>query len=263
MNTSKGSLVFPSVKAEEIIRNLRIREPSEIHIKDISMVCGAYVKEDILEGSEGRLIRKGSTGIITINNRIPEEGRKRFAIAHELGHFELHTVSQLLLCTKEDMYVWNKNKTQEIEANKFAASILMPAEIFKRYLDDIPPNMEIIKNLSAKFRTTLTATALRYVQLSTEPCAIAITKNSIIKWYKKSPNFDFHLRVGEKLSPIIEEINSNDVEVVPTLPTKVPASAWLVNVENQALIFEQSVVQKSYDVILTLLWISNEIRQSL
>lgn len=263
MNSPKRSLVLPSIKAEEIIKNLRIREPSEIHIRDISMMRGAYVKEDILVGSEGRLISKGRTGIITINNKIPEEGRKRFAIAHELGHFELHAVSQLVLCAEEDMCVWNKNKTQEIEGNEFASCILMPTEIFTRNFETDPPSMEIVKELSGKFRTTLTATALRYVQLTSEPCAVAITKNGIIKWYKKSPSFDFHIKVGEKLSPIIKDLDSNTVEEVPTRPTKVPASAWLVGVENEeALIFEQSVALRRYDVILSLLWIFNKIQRS-
>jgi len=263
VNSSRRSLAFPLVKAEEIIKNLQIREPSEIQIRDISMVRGVYVKEKILEGSEARLLRKGSIGIITVNNRIPEEGRKRFAIAHELGHFELHTVSQLVLCAEEDMYVWNKNKEQEIEANEFAASILMPTEIFAPHFDAGPPNIEIVRDLSGKFRTTLTATALRYVQLSSEPCAATITKNGIIKWYKKSPSFDFHIKVGEKLSPIIEDLDSHDVEEVPTRPTKVPASAWLAGVKNEeALIFEQSIALRSYGVILSLLWICDKIQRS-
>ncbi len=263
MNSYRRSLAHPSVKAEEIIKNLQIKEPSEIQIRDICMVRGVYVKEKILEGSEARLIRKGSLGIVTVNNIIPEEGRKRFAIAHELGHFELHTVSQLVLCTEEDMYVWNENKKQEIEANEFAASILMPTKIFARHFEVGQPNMEIVKDVSGKFRTTLTATALRYVQLSSEPCAVAITKNGIIKWYRKSLSFDFHIKVGEKLSPIIEDLDSNDVEEVTSRPTKVPASAWLAGVKNEeALIFEQSVALRSYGIILSLLWIFDEIRPS-
>lgn len=263
MNSSRSSLTFPLEKAEEIIKNLQIREPSEIQIRDISMVRGVYVKEKTLEGSEARLLRKGNIGIITVNNRIPEEGRKRFAIAHELGHFELHTVSQLVVCAEEDMYVWNENKKQEFEANEFAASILMPTEIFTRHFDAGPPNIEIVKDLSGKFRTTLTATILRYVQLSSEPCAVAITKNGIIKWYKKSPSFEFHVRVGEKLSPIMEDLHSHGIEEVSTCPTKVPASAWLTGVKNEeALMFEQSIALRSYGVILSLLWICNEIKSS-
>ena len=88
---------IPSAKAKEIIKALQIRYHSEIYIRDIAMERGAYVRERSLEGSEGRLVRKGDRGIITVNRWISEEGRKRFAIAHELGHFELHSDSQLIL----------------------------------------------------------------------------------------------------------------------------------------------------------------------
>ena len=182
----------PSLKAKAIIQSLQIRDPSEINVKDIAMVRGAFVRERALEGSEARLLRKGSLGIITVNSSIPEEGRKRFAIAHDLGHFELHSASQLIVCAEEDMFVWNENKSQEIEANEFASNILMPEEIFKRYISPGRPSVDVAKELSTEFRTTLTATALRYVKLSIEPCALAVSKDAVIKWYQKSTSFNFH-----------------------------------------------------------------------
>jgi len=261
MNPSIMKLINAEIKAEEIIKKLQIREPSEILIRDISMERGAFVKEDILEGSEARLIRRGGKGIITICNKIPEEGRKRFAIAHELGHFELHKTSQLNHCAEEDMYVWNENEIYEIEANKFAASILMPAHIFSQYLDKGQPKLKNIKKISAKFRTSLTATALRYISLSSEPCAIAVTKNDIIRWYKKSSSFEFHVKVGEKLSPFTEIHNSNEVEEIPKIPTKMPATAWISGIKDKgAMIYEQSLVLKRYDVLLSLIWIDDDIR---
>jgi Zn-dependent peptidase ImmA (M78 family) len=261
MNSIKKISALPSVIAEEIIKKLQIREPSEIEIMDIAMERGAFVRESILEGSEARLVRKGSVGIITVNCLIPEEGRKRFAIAHELGHFELHTASQLVLCDERDMYVWNEDKAQEIEANRFAASILMPERIFSQCFKAGPPNMDIVKDLAGKFRTTLTATAMRYVQLSSEACAVAVTKDDTIKWYEKSQSFDFHLKVGERLMPNVEApdiINKDDLFI---RPIKVPASAWLAgDMDEDAMLFEHSLLLKNYGVVLSLLWIFDDIR---
>ena len=121
---------MPSKRAASIIQDLNIRYPSEIYVRDIAMSLGALVRERELQGCEARLVRKGNMGIISVNGLIPEEGRKRFAIAHEIGHFILHTGTQLILCNEEDMHVWKESKTQEIEANEFAASLLMPYEIF-------------------------------------------------------------------------------------------------------------------------------------
>jgi len=253
----------PSVKAKAIIESLQIRNPSEINVKDIAMVRGAFVRERILEGSEARLVRKGGLGIITVNSRIPEEGRKRFAIAHDLGHFELHNASQLIVCVEEDMFVWNENKSQEIEANEFASNILMPEALFRRYIKPGRPNMDLVKELSTEFRTTLTATALRYVQLSIEPCAVVVSKAGVIKWYKKSTCFDFHVKVGEKLSPSTYAFDFYDGVNMPAQPQKAPAYAWLSgNFDEDAEIFEHSTALASYGVVLSLLWICDEIRSA-
>lgn len=255
------SSIIASDKAKEIIRRLQIRYPSEISIRDIAMVQGVFVKERFLEGSEGRLVRKGRRGIITVNSNILEEGRKRFVIAHELGHFELHSKSQLIICNEWDMYIWNDSKKQELEANDFAATILMPEEIFKPYIKGETPNMGTIKKLSREFRTTLTATALQYANYSSEPCAVVICEKGYIKWYKKSESFDFHVKVNEKLSPNTLAFDYYEDDFLPSDPDTVPAAAWIAGVEDKdGWITEHSVALKSYSVVLSLLWIHEKIR---
>jgi len=250
-----------SLKANTIIQNLRIRYPSEINISEIAMERGAYVRERDIDGAEAWLVRKGSRAIITINSKIYEQGRKRFAIAHELGHFEMHHDSQLVICSDEDMYVWNLSKSQEIEANEFASCILMPEIIFSHYVKKEAPNMDRVSELSSEFGTTLTATAIRYIQLSLEPCAVAVSKNCTLKWYKKSDSFGFHLKVGEKLSQDTYAFDFFDGSELPMCPRKVPAYAWVAgDIDRDGEIIEHSIALKSYDVVLSLLWIDKDIR---
>jgi Zn-dependent peptidase ImmA (M78 family) len=253
--------LLASVRAAAIIESLQIRNPDEICVRDISMERGALVRERHLEGSEGRLVRKGRIGIITVNKSIPEKGRKRFAIAHELGHFELHRDSQLILCTEEDMYLWNESKEQELEANEFAGSILMPRDIFIRYCEHQSPNINYISEIACEFRTTLTATALRYAQISSESCAVVVCEHGTIRWYKKSGSFNYHVKVGERLSPHSHAFDHFDGVDMPKEPEKVPASAWLAgDLEEEAEIMEHSLALGSYGVVLSLLWLFEEIR---
>ncbi len=255
------SSLLPFLKAKEIIKSLRILNPSEIHIRDIAMERGAFVRERTLETSEGRLIRRGRLGIITVNKEIPERGRKRFAIAHELGHFELHHESQLIICTEQDMFLWNESKSQEIEANDFAANILMPEDIFSDHIGSESPSIDVVAKLADEFRTTLTATALRYVQLSSVPCAVVVSKDNFVRWYKKSNSFEFHVKVGEKLSPNTYAFDFFDGIELPLKSEKVPASAWIAgNIDEEADIMEHSVALNRYNVVLSLLWIHKEIR---
>lgn len=252
--------IHASRKAEEIIESLCIRFPSEISIKDIAMERGAFVRERSLRGSEARLILKGNLGIISVNSTIPEQGRKRFAIAHEIGHLELHRSTQLIICSEQDMNVWNESSRREREANDFAASMLMPENLLKRYVGRDQPTMGIIRDIASKFRTSLTATALRYVHLSFEPCAIVISKGGIIKWYKKSNSFAFHVKVGEKLSPDSYAFDFYHNKDLPEKPQRTPACAWLAGrINDEADIFEHSFALKNYGVVLSLLWVYDDI----
>lgn len=68
------------------------------------MALGVLILEGPLDSADARLIRRGAHGLIRVKQDIPESGRKRFAIAHELGHWLLHrNLSQVLACTSEDM----------------------------------------------------------------------------------------------------------------------------------------------------------------
>lgn len=256
------SLSLATLKADAIIQSLQIRYPSEIDIEAISMERGAYVRERNIDGADAWLVRKSNKAIITINSKIYEKGRKRFAIAHELGHFEIHNDSQLVICSDEDMHDWNKIKSQELEANEFASTILMPKDIFSRYIKIEMPNMDRVSELSGEFNTTLTATALRYVQLSSEPCAVAVSSNGTLKWYKKSESFNFHLKVGQKLSPDTYAFDSFDGLEIPKKPRTVPATAWIASdIDSDGEIFEHSVELSSYGIVISLLWIDKEIRR--
>lgn len=252
---------MPAKRAEAIINERNIRYPSEIYVRDIAMSLGAYARERELQGCEARLVRKGNMGIISVNRSIPEEGRKRFAIAHEIGHFILHSGTQVIFCNEDDMNAWQDSKKREVEANAFAANLLMPYEIFIKYIKIGQPTFDMISEVSGEFRTTLTATALRYVSCSKEPCAVAISKDSVLKWYKKSTSFNFHIKVGEKLGSDTFAFDFFRGLTLPNAPENVPACAWLAgNIDEDSDIFEQSVSLGHYGVVLSLLWIYDDIK---
>jgi IrrE N-terminal-like domain len=107
--------------------------------------------------------------LIRVKEDILEPGRKRFAIAHDMGHWLLHkNVSQVLACTSEDMVAKYKASAPEIEANYFAAELLMPEKLFAPRIDRASLSVRLIKDLAADFQTTLTATAIR-LRLSRAP----------------------------------------------------------------------------------------------
>lgn len=96
------------------------------------------------EGFEGGLLTdlEKSEGIILVNQASPFQ-RRRFTIAHELAHFlcprHVPRGDTGFLCSSDDMRLISAlaadlAATMEVEANRFAASLLMPLPYFHKDL---------------------------------------------------------------------------------------------------------------------------------
>jgi Zn-dependent peptidase ImmA (M78 family) len=59
---------------------------------------GALVRDENLNGAEARLVIFGDRAIISASTHIIEPLQRRFAIAHEIGHLELHRQISSLAC---------------------------------------------------------------------------------------------------------------------------------------------------------------------
>lgn len=151
--------------AEQIIKSYGIKEPTEIDLEAIALDRKILVYDVAISGSVARLQIKGEYGIISVSTHVREPGRRRFAIAHELGHFELHkSITKANICSDQDLLDWYKKEVDESQANVFAAELLMPSDIFRHLCPRDRPNFKMIGQLASAFNTSLTATAFRYVE---------------------------------------------------------------------------------------------------
>lgn len=250
-----------ATKARGIIHKYGIRTSNEIDVEGLAALQNVCVREDILEGCEGRLVRKGNCGIITVNKNTREMGRKRFTIAHELGHFELHgTRDSSFICSKTDVQSLGVfGISPETEANDFAAELLMPEIMFKPKCSESLPNLNHIQNWAEEFQTTLTATALRYIQFCPYRCAIVFSKDDTIKWAKGTEDFGFRLESGQKLHPDCWATDFFKGETPSREMQTVLARSWLQygRVSSMARLSEQSWGFQNYGKVMTLLFIDD------
>lgn len=87
--------------------------------QDLSVYSWAFGAD-----TDGIQITEGEKATIGYN-RAQHPHRQRFTVAHEIGHLLLgHTSNNFIL----DLY---SKKPEEIEANQFAAELLMPSEMLK------------------------------------------------------------------------------------------------------------------------------------
>lgn len=99
-----------------------------------------FLKEDVLHG-DGFIAYIGDKKEIFINDKINDRSRRRFTMAHELGHGILnHDISKIHYRNNEND---SQTDMQELEANVFARDILMPATVLAAL--DIHTPEEIMK----------------------------------------------------------------------------------------------------------------------
>jgi len=241
-----------------------LTRPEDLVLEDLAYAMGVVVLEDRLDGADARLVRRGKRGLIRVRQDIAELGRKRFATAHELGHWVLHErISQVLACTSEDMVRRYKASLPEVEANYFASALLLPEKLVQPQIRGKQPTFDLIKQLASRFDTSLTATALRFVELSTEYCAVVISRAGRIRWGRASEAMEaaFRLDWGAALAPesvAAAAFRGNDTS---NGPQEVDLSTWLRAKEAGDVELEVDTVCEDarlfaqYGQVLSLLWI--------
>ena len=94
------------------------------------------VRGEDLDGFDGLLKanKARSKWLVLYNSATPSEGRKRFTIAHEFGHYILHRHQQdLFECGDDDIETGDNNERDiEAEADLFASTLLMVDSLVTR-----------------------------------------------------------------------------------------------------------------------------------
>jgi hypothetical protein len=244
---------------------LNIESPDEIDLELIAASHYILVREEHLTGAEARLVRTSRGGVITVRSDLEPPGRKRFAIAHELGHFFLHPdTQQLNLCAAKDMSAWSDGfQSEEAEANAFAAELLMPSKLFEPLLKGRDPSFDLICELANRFRTTLTASALQFVKHTKESCVLIFSDGKTQTRYAASSSFsgDFKIRAGNAIHPYTCACELIQKQTAHVRANNVPAGAWLegFSPDGREVLTEDSFLLGPYGIILSLVWVSSDI----
>jgi hypothetical protein len=135
-----------------------------------------------------------TTGSIAYNDASQPE-RRRFTIAHELGHFLLPLHGANAQCAKIDMGILSTDdpkRAREAEANRFAASLLMPRALFMGHMRQLgDPEIAHIVKLARDYEVSKEAAARRYTDLCDDPCAVVFSRHGIVRYCCKTKSFPF------------------------------------------------------------------------
>lgn len=168
---------FNNYKAivKELLRKQKTKTVP-IPVERIAIALGALVRYwEFEEELSGMVYIKGSKPVIGINSR-HHRNRQRFTVAHEIAHLILHrdTIGDVVhVDRKFNVLMRNADSAtgtqrMEMEANSFAAELLMPTDLLVPMLkkrgfdiDDEGP----LKDLSRKFQVSKQALEYRILNL--------------------------------------------------------------------------------------------------
>lgn len=232
-------------------------------LEAIAKDIGLTIEEAAASTFDGALIRVAGmpVGTVVLNSDIREEGRRLFTLAHEIGHYVLPThAKKPAVCRARDVQNWSPGlPSGEIEANRFAAEILMPRALVVDQLRT-EPSFRVVRRIAERFQTSLTASTYRFVELSSYRIAMVWSTAGRRIWYKASEEFGRAVELG----PLSAETFAADCfrgEAVPDHLESVPAAAWLYenNLIEDARVWEESVPIRYYSSVLSLLYIRETI----
>lgn len=127
------------------------------------------VSYDLDDTISGVMISQGDKTFIGIN---PNEStvRQRFTIAHEIGHYRLHRKIAPTFIDKDYIVMKRSGEKSELEleANAFAAELLMPEIFLNIQINLLTANFSVdekIKILAKKFEVSTIAMTYRLANL--------------------------------------------------------------------------------------------------
>ena len=150
---SQGSEVrlSPTECARNLLSKLDVRSVP-VFPRKIAKEMGIFVQEkEAASGYDGFLMCANGTWGIMVNSAIKSRARKRFTVAHELGHYciSYHNGGDYL-CFRKDISAMGPSARQdEREANEFAVELLMPEKFFREDMRQREVNLETINWLAS------------------------------------------------------------------------------------------------------------------
>ena len=252
----------PVEYARELLLKLDIKNVP-IYPRKIARELGIFVHEREAEsGYDGYLMCANGAWGIMINSSIKSKARRRFTVAHELGHYCIsHHGKDNYQCFRKDISATSSSVRQdEREANEFAVELLMPDSSFRADIQRRDVSLETINYLAGKYGTSMTSTAIRYARFSPNACAVVVSEQGKIKYFAYSAAFGAgrYLYLSRN-APLRDGSYAKDIFdsrlQTPEKQGEVAASSWSANpTDPEITVWEHSRCLMGFNRVMSLIW---------
>lgn len=253
---TEAAMVAAALRAE-----LGIAPKAELD--QLAAQLGLTIVEVDSQSFEGALLRSSRdlSGRILVRRGIRESGRRRFTVAHEIGHYILH-VDQQIPCSPRVIEGWREGQpTPEREADTFASELLLPTTETVQCVNRRWPSMEVVADVAEHFGTSLMAAGRKFCDVASQACAVVWSSQRKIRWFHGSPTFAHFIEVGKEIDFDSVAYRAYESKPIPAEMEEIPADAWIKSswLREDAVVSEQTIPMPSYEGCLSLIWVRRPI----
>lgn len=213
--------------AERMLLALGIERPGQIDLEAIAWDHGAAVNYRPLDRCEAMIIGSQRRAVITVNSRaIP--ARRRFSLAHEIGHWHHHR-GRILYCGPGDIgNPAHGPLDPETQADQFASDLLLPNFMFApRVMKMKRLALASLREIADEFDVSLTAALLKLVDFDRFPIVVVCHSKLRRRWFRSAPTIPrwwFPKDDLDQESIAFEMLHGGSAEI--SHARKIGAEAW-------------------------------------
>jgi len=157
------------------VRRRTVMKAPPVPVYEIAKKLDIEVRDAVLgDDVSGLLVIEKGIPVIGVNSR-HNKRRKRFTVAHEIGHYVLHLgVSDLFIDEGDFLAIYRRDDTRsrdnkrERDANTFAGALLMPKDLLYKELETARLDLfedRDWKSLAERFDVSQQALMIRLTKL--------------------------------------------------------------------------------------------------
>ena len=245
--------------AESTLKSFGVMSPNDIDLEAIAWLLGAQVRYRPLDGCEARIVGCGDKAIITVNSK-SSPPRRRFSIAHELGHWK-YDRGQRLFCAANEASILNPRlKQSETVANQYASNLILPRYILEPISRSYARlTFENVEEIASMFSASITTTAIRLVNIDHSPSLLICHSQGGRRWFQRAPSVPdrwFPQKELDSDTYAFEMVFSNE-QGDPNVH-KCPADAWFECAEAGRYDVTEQSFSTGYGDVLTLVCMQDD-----
>jgi hypothetical protein len=165
-------------------------------------------------------------------------------------------------CGEQDVVRWDSACRQiEHQANRFAASLLMPLDDFRRQIDPTATvDLDVISHCAQRYGVSLIATILRWLAYTVRRAVLVVAREDFILWSRAS---DTALKTGASSAPPAYRSKSLSPSLAATRDQLTEGRSGVLHgpgVWFDEEVREMTIFSEQYDFTITLLLLGDRDR---